>query len=244
MRHSTILFAILILGSLTSNAQLKIGLTGGIDYSKTNIRRLYRNDFGVQGKATFHFGLTSEFKLADKVFLATDILFSRKGFQQPTIQEVTANDPQLYKVFDVDVSADYIEMPVIPEFKVKFEKMKVLFGVGPYIAYGVGGKINMKIASGTNTNSFSTNIFWKKFDGNRNGDINKTIAYNLGQANIQHFDYGPIVRLGIEIHSITVNAEYEYGLSNLMYEWSANESMHNQRLGLSVKYTFAQLKKQ
>lgn len=243
MKQSIILFAILFCGSLISNAQLKIGITGGIDYSKTSIRRLYQSDFGIQGKPTYHFGLTSEYKLTDKVFLATDLLFSKKGFKQPTVQEVTANDPQVYKVSYVDVSVDYLEMPVIPEFKVKFEKMNVLFGVGPYVAYGIGGKIKMNIESGTSMSSYSTNIFWKKSDWIRSNDLNKSIAYNLGQANIQHFDYGSVVRMGIEIHSITVNAEYQYGLSNLMYEWSINESMHNQRLGLSVKYTFNQLRK-
>lgn len=183
MKISLILLIIVLLAGFNSSAQLKFGLTGGIDYSKTNIHRLYRSDFGIEGKATFHFGLTSEYKLSEKVFLATDLLFSRKGFKQPTVQEVTANDPQPYKVSDVDVTVDYIEMPVIPEFKVNFEKMNVLFGVGPYIAYGIGGKINMNIASGTNTNNFSTNIFWKKYNEIENGDLNKRIAYNLGQAN-------------------------------------------------------------
>ena len=238
MKHSIILFVCLILGSLTSNAQLKIGITGGIDYSKTNIHRLYQDDFGIQGIATYHFGLASEYKVNENIYFTADLLFAKKGFSQPTSQETYGNDFLTHNVSDINVSVNYIEIPLLSEFKVKFEKMNVLFGVGPYIAYGIGGKINLNIESGSTSYNFSDKIYWSKFDWMRSANLNESIVYNLGQSKIQRFDYGPIVRFGVEYKSLVVNAEFQYGLSNLMYEWSKYESMHNQGLGLSVKYLF------
>lgn len=239
MRQCFSILAFLIFWSLTSNAQFKFGVTAGIDYSKTNIRRYYQDDFGIFGKATFHFGLSSEYRINEKVNLTADLLFAQKGFTQPIKQESTGNDFLIHNVSDVNVSVNYIEMPILTEFKVPFDKMNVHFGVGPYIAYGIGGKINLDIESGSNSVQFSDKIYWSKFDWIRNASLNESIVYNLGQANIQRFDYGPVVRLGVEYKSFSVNAEYQYGLANLMYEWSINESMHNQRLGLSFKYLFS-----
>jgi hypothetical protein len=239
MKQSIILLVTLIFGSFTSNAQLKIGLTGGIDYTKMNVHRLYQDDFGIQGKAAYHFGLASEYKVNEKVSFTADLIFANKGFTQPTRQETTGNDFLVHKVSDIDVSVNYIEMPILTEFMVNFDKMNVFFGVGPYIAYGVGGKINLNIESGTNIVQFADKIYWSKFDWIRNANLNESIVYNLGHANIQRFDYGPVVRFGIEYHSFSVNAEYQYGIANLMYEWGINESMHNQSLGLSVKYLFS-----
>lgn len=238
MKQCLIFLCILILASLTSKAQLKLGITGGIDYSKTNIHRLYQDDFGILGKATYHFGLSSEYKVNENVYLTTDLLFTQKGFTQPTSQATTGNDFLMHNVSDINVSVNYIEIPVLSEFKVNFDKMNVFFGVGPYIAYGIDGKIKLNIESGSNIYKFTDKIYWSKYDWIRNPDLNKSIVYNLGQANIQRFDYGPVVRFGIEYKSLKVNAEYKYGLANVMYEWSKYESMHNESLGLSVKYLF------
>ena len=239
MKHSIILFTILIFGSLTSNAQLKIGITGGIDYSKTSIHRLYQDDFGIQGIAAYHFGFASEYKVNENVYFTADLLFDKKGFTQPISQETYGNDFLKHNVSDINVSVNYIEIPILSEFKVKFKKMNVLFGIGPYIAYGIGGKINLDIESGSASINFSDKIYWSKFDWMRSATLNESIVYNLGQSKIQRFDYGPVVRFGIEYNSFVVSAEYQYGLANLMYEWSKYESMHNQGLGLSVKYLFS-----
>ena len=243
MKQCLIFLAFLILGTFSSNAQLKFGITGGIDYSKTNIHRYYQDDFGILGKAAYHFGLSAEYQVNEKVYFTADLLFAKRGFSQPNSQETTGNDFLTHRVSDINVSVNYIEIPVLSEFKVKFDQMNVLFGVGPYIAYGIGGKINLNIESGSNTANFSDKIYWSKFDWIRNANLNESIVYNLGQANIQRFDYGPVVRFGIEYNSFALNAEYQYGIANLMYEWSKYESMHNQSLGLSVKYLFS-LKKQ
>jgi len=238
MKLSIILSVLITLGFLTSNAQLKIGITGGIDYSKTNIHRSYQDDFGVKGIAAYHFGLASEYKVNENLYFTTDLLFAKKGFTQPTTQETFGKDFLTYNVSDVKVSVNYIEMPVLTEFKVRFEKMNVLFGIGPYIAYGIGGRINLDIESAATIVNFSDNIYWSKFDWIREGTINESIVYNLGHSKIRRFDYGPMIRFGVEYNSFAINAEFQYGLANLMYEYAMSERMNNQSLGLSVKYLF------
>jgi hypothetical protein len=237
MKNSIILFVLGILGYLTSNAQLKIGFTGGIDYSKMIIHREYQDDFGIQGIPGYHFGLATKYQVGKNVSLMTDFLFAKKGFSQPTSQAMLDKDRLSYNVSDVNVSLYYIEIPVLTEFKVEFEKMNVLFGIGPYISYGIDGDINMDIKSASSSINYSDKIRWSKSNG-MGSDINESIVDNLGYSQIKRFDYGPIVRFGIEYNSFIVNAEFQYGLANLMWEYRQQERMNNQSLGLSFKYLF------
>jgi len=237
MKQSIILLAFGILGFLTSNAQLKIGFTGGIDYSKMNIHREYQDDFGVQGIPGYHFGLASKYHVGKNLSLTTDFLFAKKGFSQPPSQVILDKDRLIYNVSDINVSLYYIEIPVLTEFKVEYEKMNVLFGIGPYISYGIDGAINMDIESASASINYSDKIRWSKSNG-MGSDINESIVDNLGYSQIKRFDYGPIVRFGIEYNSFEVNAEYKYGLANLMWEYRQHERMNNQSLGLSFKYLF------
>ena len=237
MKQSIILLAFVILGFLTSNAQLKIGFTGGIDYSKMSIHREYPDDFGVQGIPGYHFGLASKYQVGKNLSLTTDFLFAKRGFSQPTSQVILDKDRLIYNVSDINVSLYYIEIPVLTEFKVEFEKMNVLFGIGPYISYGIDGDINMDIKSASSSINYSDKISWSKSNG-MGSDTNESIVDNLGYSQIKRLDYGPIVRFGVEYNSFIVNAEFQYGLANLMWEYRQHERMNNQSLGLSFKYLF------
>jgi len=237
MKQSIILFALGILGFLTANAQVKIGFTGGIDYSKMNIHREYQDDFGIQGIPGYHFGLASKYQISKSVNLTTDFLFAKKGFSQPTSQVILDKDRLIYNVSDIKVSLYYIEIPVLTEFKVEYEKMNVLFAIGPYISYGIDGNINMDIESASASINYSDKIRWSKSNG-MGSDTNESIVDNLGYSQIKRLDYGPIVRFGVEYNSFIVNAEFQYGLANLMWEYRQQERMNNQSLGLSFKYLF------
>jgi hypothetical protein len=237
MKQSIILFVLGILGFLTSNAQVKIGITGGIDYSKMSIHREYQDDFGIQGIPGYHFGLASKCQIGKNISLTTDFLFAKKGFSQPTSQTILDKDRLIYNVSDVNVSLYYIEIPVLTEFNVEFEKMNVLFGIGPYISYGIDGDINMNIRSASSSVNYSDRISWSKSNGIES-DINESIVDNLGYSQIKRLDYGPIVRFGVEYNSFIFNAEFQYGIANLMWEYRHQERMNNQSLGLSFKYLF------
>jgi len=236
MKSHLINLSIILLCSIAAQAQFKIGITGGIDYTKLNIHRSTASDYGIQGKAAYRAGLATELKLNERVYLTADLLFSKKGFQQSVEQETTGKDHLAYLVSDVDVSINYIEMPVVPEFKVGFKKMNVLFGVGPYLAYGFGGKFEGDIHSGSTVTHFNEDFYWSKSSWRPDEEPTKVLVENLHQSNIKRFDFGSVVRFGVEFKKFSINAEYQYGVPNLFCEWRKYESIHTQRLGLSLKY--------
>jgi len=224
-----------VLGFLSSNAQIQLGVTGGVDYSTMSIRREYQNDLGVKGTSSYHFGITSKYSVNENFYLAADLLFSKKGFKQSNSQFAPQSNSAVDSLTNFDVSLYYIELPVLMEFKVKFKKMNVLFGIGPYVSYGIGGNVKLDITSSSTNLSYAEKIRWDKYYSDPT-NIGERIVYDYGYSKIKRLDYGAVTRFGIEFNSFILSAEYKYGIANLMWEFRKYERMNNQSIGLSLVY--------
>ena len=229
MKKKFILGIVCLLGFLSSNAQIQLGVTGGADYSTMNVRLESQNVLGVKGTPSYHFGVTSKYSVNENFYLAADLLFSKKGFKQSDRQYGPDN------LTNFDVSLYYIELPVLMEFKVKFKKMNVLFGIGPYVSYGIGGNVKLDIISSSTNLSYSEKIRWDKYYSDPT-NIGERIVYDYGYSKIKRLDYGAVTRFGIEFNSFILSAEYKYGIANLMWEFRKYERMNNQSIGLSLVY--------
>ncbi|WP_133054802.1 outer membrane beta-barrel protein, partial [Niastella populi] len=110
-------------------------LKGGVNFANVSY-----NKNGEVDKATmltsFHVGIMGDISLAKVLAIQPGILFTGKGSK---IQSGNTNDNFYYKV---TANAFYIEILVNVAIKIPLESLKsnFFFGVGPYIAIGVGGK--------------------------------------------------------------------------------------------------------
>ncbi|HEY3370680.1 MAG TPA: outer membrane beta-barrel protein [Prolixibacteraceae bacterium] len=237
MKKSIILSILGILGFLSSNAQFKIGLTGGVDFPKMSVRREYQNDFRIMVNPGFHVGLASRCQVSENLSIATDLILSRKGLSQSFHEIGFPIGGITDSVKNIDVSLYYIEMPVLMEFKARFEKMNVLFGIGPYVAYGLKGAVDLDIYARSGDIHYSEDVRWSKYNA-FTGNMGERVVYESGYSQIKRLDYGPALRFGVEFNSLVLSAEFKYGLANLMWEYRADERMNNQTLGLSARYLF------
>jgi hypothetical protein len=233
-----------LFGSL--KAQIKLGISGGLDYASMNVKFQYLSDFGIKGIPAYHFGLTTVHPIKENLFITADLLFSKKGF----IQSISQHYAHPWSGFsdsltEFKVPLYYIELPILMEFKVKFEKINIFFGFGPYIEYGIDGKVTLNIQStmkapgythSTSLN-YSENVHWNKYPFNSN-NFGKIIVDDYGYTKIRRFDYGSTVRFGIGFSSFILNAECKYGFANLMWTYRKYEKMNNRSLGLSLVYFF------
>lgn len=237
MKKIIVLSIACVLGLLASNAQIQLGISGGVDYSTVNVNLEYQNVIGIQGIKAYHFGIVSKYEVKENFYLTADLLFSRKGFMYSNSQILPQMPNFSDSLTDFKITMDYIEIPILMEFKVRFEKINILFGIGPYLSYGIGGKINLDINSPSTDINYSEKIRWSKYDSDLN-NIGESIVYNYGYSQIKRFDYGTTIRFGAEINSIVLNVEYKRGLTNLMWEYKKNEKMNTQSIGLSLIYMF------
>jgi hypothetical protein len=241
MKKIIILSIVCRLAFLSLNAQIELGVCGGADYTTMNIKLDYQNVLGIQGIPAYHFGIVSKYLIRENLYLTTDLSLAKKGFTHSNSQNISTISSFRDSLTDFKVSLYFIEIPILTEFKAKFEKMNVLFAVGPYISYGIVGKVSLEINSRSTDINYSENIRWSKYNYNIN-NIGESIVYNYGYSRIKRFDYGTTIRFGVEFNSIILNAEYKYGLANLMWEYRKYERMNTQNIGLSLIYLFNLMK--
>lgn len=227
MKSKIAFLVICIFGIMSLNAQIRFGVRGGIDYSSMNVKFNYQNDSGIKGLLSYNIGLISDFKIKENLFLTTGLLLSKKGFTQEI--------ENLDSITKFKVSPCYIEVPLLGEYKLKVHKLKMIFGFGPYFSYGIFGSVDLDIKSNTIDINYSENIRWSKY-GYLLLTENEQIVYNFRYSQIKRVDYGISFAFGLEYEPLILSIRYSYGLANIMWEYSSNEKMSNQSIGISVTY--------
>ncbi|MCL2040744.1 MAG: PorT family protein [Bacteroidales bacterium] len=143
---------------------------------------------GIMGKSGFHAGVTVDYGFNDELFLVSGLELTRKGFK---------GEVSLYglPVVKVTGNAYYVQLPIHLAYKFDVGLVKLVPELGPYFAYGIGGKMEAE-ADGLLGGA-----------GDYFGDPKKGYC--------KAFDLGIGVAFGVELGRIGVKIGYDYGLLNI-----------------------------
>ena len=182
MKRILLALAVLLAVSFTAQAQVKIGLKGGLNSSTLN-----GDNSGLESKLSFHAGAMVRLNLL--VFkLQPELLYTRWGAQL----EDNSDDKLLL---------EYVQIPVM--FQKSFLDIAYV-EAGPYLGLLVGAD-----ADGTDVSD----------------------SYNST-------DFGAAVGAGVNLKVITINARYNFGISNI-WDGGGDITQRNSALQISIgKYLF------
>lgn len=198
---------------LSANAQsddedkVTFGLRAGVNFQNFNGKDENGNNLSNSLVVKYNLGANAEFLLAPDYYLQAGLLFSAKGSKKAS----------------TSYQLNYIELPIYFLFKPKLGSDRILLGLGPYLAYGVGGKIK---------NSGSTKIDYAN-EANTVVDYYKTF---------RPFDAGANFLAGYEFNnglSFQINAQL--GLTSISPKttlWAKQPAYKNTGFGLSAGYRF------
>jgi hypothetical protein len=111
--------------------------------------------------------------------------------------------------------------------------MNFFYAIGPYFSYGIHGNIKTEI-TGRNDASYSDEIKWSKETDYITSDLVKEYGYT----DIHRFDIGIGTMAGLKYNHYLLAVSYQFGIKNIMWEFSRDEKMSNASLSLSVGYMF------
>jgi Outer membrane protein beta-barrel domain len=138
--------------SLLSQAQLKVGITGGSNLNEQRINVKSGSMYAGDRFRGYHAGLVAELNLGGNFYLQPQLLFSRKG---STYFNSTSTG-------EVKVRMNYIELPVNLLYKMELPFGKAFAGAGAAFGYAIGG---YEQQGGVKTTLFSgTAKNWKRED--------------------------------------------------------------------------------
>lgn len=218
---------IVLLSTLYSGfAQVRMGLSGGLQQSKIKELNQFSN-WNEQFKPFFsslngiHLGISTEIGLGDLRHwaLQSGAWYSQKGrIFSKTYDSSTAAVSDTLSIKSTS-QFNYIEIPFLLSYKVNFnEKQSLIFGAGPNLGLYMNGKEIVE------SRIFSTGQYSKETNypevGNTSGKIHT-------------MDWGMKYMIGMDWGKWMISAFYNHSLTPF-YQTSAQSSLKNQVLGATL----------
>lgn len=202
--------SMLLVGATSVYAQDKpvtLGVKAGF-----NISSMTGDDAdGIDSKTGFLFGVTVDVNIAPQLYLMTGLDYTTKGGKTVAYYYLYEN---LHEG-KMTMNLNYLQLPVHIGYKVAAsDKVNIVFRGGPYLAYGAGGKTELKFSDlgKGKTNSFDDNWF-------------------------KRFDLGAGLGVGAEFGKIGVNLGYDFGLIKIS-NMQGLPKIKNNNFSVAVGYKF------
>ncbi|MDD2247609.1 MAG: porin family protein [Proteiniphilum sp.] len=169
------------------SAQVSLGVKGGVNMSNFWGEELNSKN----AKFGFNIGLAAEYEFAPAMAIQSGLFFTTKG------TKIDYDFPIIGKV-DGTINSMNLQIPVHFAYKTDITPgTRIVFHGGPYVAYGVGGKIS---SGGTDlADTFGDDGLLKPFDaglglgvGAEFGPFLVDLGWDMGLVNIANYSNGDL----------------------------------------------------
>lgn len=166
--------------------------------------------FDYKSKTGFHVGVITDFSLSKSFYIQPGLYFTTKGTKMK-MDETT-----------LKANLSYLQIPVLASYRFDLGgNMKLHINAGPYVGYGIGGKIK---GGGAKIDAFGT--------ADEDSDEMK--------GGLKRFDFGLGFGAGVSYDKIYVGLNYDLGLSNIADKdmYGDDYKLRNRSFNISVGYNF------
>jgi hypothetical protein len=206
---------LLAIGVYTWSQDVTFGVRGGL-----NVSTAMGEDIGdyAKYKPGFKIGVTLDYGISNGIYLLTGLELAQKGFKS-TETYSSWNTGVSYKV---TASPLYLQLPLNIGYKIELaENTWFVPQAGPYVAYGIAGKVSSKVAGSV---------------AGIGGEIDASHDFFSEDGGYKNFDFGIGVGAGLEIDHLGLNLGYELGLINISK--NSDSPVKNGNLFVTVGYKF------
>ena len=190
-------------------------IRGGVNFSNLSVE-----GDGLASRTGFHGGVNVDIPLLQSLYLSTGLYYTAKGYS------INVDDDGASKnIYTAEYKAagNYLELPVLASYRYDFsDNAQLQVNVGPYFAYGIGGKIKIKETDGV----YSSGQLITK-------EIEEEVDYFHDDTN--KFDVGLQIGAGMTFAKhIYLGVAYEFGFVNVIDDVKSK----NSNFMISLGYQF------
>jgi hypothetical protein len=198
------------------------GVRAGINFQ--NINGKYADGDRIKNDLVtrFHVGVNAEIPVAPEFYFQPGLLFTTKGTK--------GTEDFFGQQLEGKLNLSYLELPLNFLYKPVLGSGKLIVGLGPYVAYGIGGKLKLEAAgeSGDMDVKFKNKV--------KNGDDMDKVYY-------KPFDAGANLLFGYEFSNrLSAQLNAQLGLVNINSKYDGvpegDARSKNTGFGVSVGYRF------
>lgn len=224
MKKISILTSITVLISAAAMAQgdINFGLRAGVNFQNINGKDHQGNELQNTLTTGFNAGINAELPVGADLYLQPGVLYSQKGAK-------LKNYDYLGKMSNGTLKLSYVEIPINMIYKPLLGNGRFLIGLGPYIAFGIGGKAELNNPSADYTVEYNKDVTVTDLDNTR--------------FHYKPIDAGANILAGYEFNSkLSFQLNSQLGLtkinSTLYGENTGKDAQRNTGFGLSLGYRF------
>ncbi len=243
------IFSILILVSQTSQAQIRLGIQGGLSVPELSGGNNVISQ-GYTSRLAPNFGITADIPVAGNFSIEPQVNFDGQGGQRNGLQPITSTSlPSLpgggyyYANFRNTSVLNYLEIPVLAEYTFGLGGLSLEINAGPYVGF---------LLSATQKTSGTSYIY---LDANRdplvmpngNGgfapvppqsfDANTDVSSSINKVNVG-IDGGVGLLLPVSsVSDLMLNIRGLYGLTDIQ-KYSKDGSSHTGNLLVDIGYSY------
>ena len=165
-----------------------ISIRAGVNFQNLNGEDASGNKLENKIKTGFNAGIVGDIPVAPDFYFQPGLLYSAKG-------------AKLQNTSDGKVNLNYVEMPLNLVYKPMLGTGRLLMGFGPYLAYGIGGKVENAglendIKFEKNAGNAANTVYYKPLDAGANllfgyefsNKLSAQLNAQLGLVNINAYD--------------------------------------------------------
>lgn len=210
-----VIFSFIVLNVTAQSLPLSFGVKAGVNLSNSSWDL---DGFDKKAKIGFQVGVTGEYAIAEGFYLQSGLSFTTKGSKIEISQ---------YSDAKLTVNQTYLQLPIYAAYKIDIAPAtKIAFNVGPYFAYGLGGKTKIEGFDDLDIEGFGID---GKYDTYGSDGL------------LKRFDLGLGAGVSAEFGKIVVGINYELGLLNLANKSDGEDAgfkYKNRNASLTVGYKF------
>lgn len=218
------MIAFISFSSVAQDSPFSFGVKVGFNISNTSFE--VDEFYGYKKKEPkpgFNVGITTGYAFSKAFSLQSGLSYTTKGVKA---KGFTQWIPVGEEYWEHRFTMNYLQIPLMPQYTLHTtDGFNFFFQAGPYIAYGVGGKVTSKYRF-YNLND--------KPDEKEDTDV-------FGNDKLKRFDWGLTGGLGAELNRIFVVFNYELGLADIAGKESIlpnNPAFKHRNASLSFGYRF------
>ncbi|MDR0894929.1 MAG: PorT family protein [Prevotellaceae bacterium] len=165
-------------------------------------------------------GESGDLKVGYNLGVGMEYAFNERWSLQPSLSLTAKGTRESDGGTTVQLNAVYLELPVMAALRVPVsDRVNLVFGLGPYVAYGVGGKVSVS-SDGVD---ISINTFGET-EGLASG--------------MRRFDAGLALGVSVEMGKFSIRLDEQLGLANVAASEGSGDSVHNNNISIGVGYRF------
>jgi len=220
MKKILLIICLAAVSAGVSAQSVNFGLKAGLNLSTMRISP-GDPDYTTSNKSGYHLGVVADISLQN-FSLQPGLYYITKGQKFSGQSAFYGGDGFGTITEKGTVRLDYLELPVNLIYNLKVAPdVKIYFGAGPYLGYGLSGKTQAAFSSDNMSGTFEKNI---TFSGNQPSDYTNP-------------DYGLNFIVGERLKHFSIDVNYSLGLANVVPKEQGSK-FKNSAAGISIGYWF------